>query len=398
MPRFLPLRASVEWLRRAAKDRHAALCAADPDAPLHQAQLDIAREYGFPSWRAMIAHVEEVREKLRAAFPAAYQDRPPQPLPIPPDDADLAALLAAVRAGDVTVTTELLNRRPALAMSRGPEGQTPLHVAAECNDARLAIVLLAYEADPEATYGESGHTALSWAAVCHAMDFARALIRLAVQPDLYAAAGVCDVEAVRGFFDDAGRLIPGSARTGSSRFSADGKRLPCPPESEEEQLLDALCMACRNGRVEAAEFLLSKLPKTEFRGFMGATPLHWACFGGSTTIVERLLAAGADPTIRDHDLKCTPRNFGICAPANWGLHFLVRARLDADPTLLNLMDGQTSALHEAAAGGSLETVRLLLERGANPMLRDGKGRIASDRAAEKAHPEIVALLKAAEAG
>ena len=65
MPRFLPLRASVEWLRKTAKQRLETLRAAEPDAQLSDAQLAVAREYGHPSWRALVAHVEQVREKLR---------------------------------------------------------------------------------------------------------------------------------------------------------------------------------------------------------------------------------------------------------------------------------------------------------------------------------------------
>src|SRR5262245_27482552 len=231
MPQFLPLRANVEWLKKSAKDQLQVLRASQPGAKLHEAQRVVAREYGFSSWRALIAHVEEVRDKLRSAFPNMDAARASDGAPIDSGDPDLARLLDAVCDGNESQTIELLARRPALARARGPEGQTPLHVAGRCNDARLGIVLLAHDADPQVTYGESGHTVLSWAVTCNAMDFARTLVRLAVRPDLFVAAGVGAIDDVQRYFDESGALVPGASRSGRSRFAPGGARLPCPPQS-----------------------------------------------------------------------------------------------------------------------------------------------------------------------
>src|SRR4029077_16354798 len=124
-----------------------------------------------------------------------------------------------------------------------------------------------------------------------------------------------------------GVLVPGASRTGSSRFAPDGLRLPCPPLTAQEQVSDALSIACRNCQAEVVRFLLGKQPDLSFRAYLGATPLHWAYFGGSRTVVELLEQNGADTAVRDEALGCTPRSFGICVPANWGFAFLVRARL-----------------------------------------------------------------------
>src|SRR5262249_46164927 len=149
-----------------------------------------------------------------------------------------------IEAGDLRVAAELLARRPLLAVARGPQGQAPLHVAAQCNDARISALLLAHGADAEATYGQSGHTALSWAVTCNAMDCAAALVRLGVKADLFCAAGAGALDAVRAWFDVAGALLPGAARTGSSRMAADGSRLSCPPPTPREQISDALYVTC----------------------------------------------------------------------------------------------------------------------------------------------------------
>ena len=58
MPQALPAQPNIDWLKKTAKQRLAELRASNPTARLHQAQLAVARDYGFRSWRALKAHVE----------------------------------------------------------------------------------------------------------------------------------------------------------------------------------------------------------------------------------------------------------------------------------------------------------------------------------------------------
>jgi hypothetical protein len=62
MSASLPARPSLEWLRKTAKDRLSQLRRTDPTAKLADAQLAIARMYGFPSWRRLKLHVEREAE------------------------------------------------------------------------------------------------------------------------------------------------------------------------------------------------------------------------------------------------------------------------------------------------------------------------------------------------
>jgi ankyrin repeat protein len=394
MPRPLPLRANLEWLKKQSKDRLDALRGENPHAKLSDAQLTIAREFGFASWRKLKAHVEQLRDQLDAIVPADVRRRA-QAERVEPDDADLARLLAAVDKGEVPKVTELLNSRPALASAHGPDGRTPLHVAAQCNDPNLATILIAYGADINARFGQWGHSPLSWAATCNAPECAATLLQLGADADLFSAAGIGSFEHVRACFDANDVLIPGSSRTGSSRYAPDGTLLPCPPPTAREQISDALYLACRNGHSEVVEFLLTKDPDLAFRAYQSGTALHWAYFGGSRRVVELLEQHGADPMARDTGLGCTPRSFGICVPANWGLTFLVRVRLDQDPALVNIMDGRTSPLHEAARNNHAEIVRLLLDRGAKPALTNGDGKTPSELAAENGHTAIAEMLRTA---
>lgn len=60
MPQALPANPDLDWLKKAAKKRLAELRAQAPDAKLHQAQLAIARDHGFASWRALKAHIDDI--------------------------------------------------------------------------------------------------------------------------------------------------------------------------------------------------------------------------------------------------------------------------------------------------------------------------------------------------
>ena len=72
--RALPPRPNLEHLKNEAKQRLKALRSQDPHAKLASAQLAVARDYGFASWRQLKAHVEQagpVRQERGKVFEAA---------------------------------------------------------------------------------------------------------------------------------------------------------------------------------------------------------------------------------------------------------------------------------------------------------------------------------------
>jgi len=366
MSERLPARPALDWYRKAAKKTLAELREKDPKARLADAQLAVAREHGFPSWRRLKARIEELTVHLPALF-------------------------AAIRRDDRPLIRAMLAERPELARAADGDGQTALHVAAEDNNPDAVDLLLARQADTRAYFGRSAHTALSWALTTRAFDSAAALVRGGVEPDLFCAAGLGDVARVRAFFDEAGRLRPGASRTGSSRH-VDGKGLGMPTEPREV-ISDALYLACRNGRTEVVRELLGHDPDLSFRAFIGGTPLHWAHFGAERAVIELLHAAGADPTLRDHEYHCTPRAFGICVAASWGFLSVFVRVLQNDPASLHLLDGRGTALHEAARAGQDKVVKILLQAGADRSVRDGEGKTALDLAAAAGHAAVVELLR-----
>jgi uncharacterized glyoxalase superfamily protein PhnB len=56
----LPARPSLEQIRKKAKERLVELRAVDPSLKLADAQLSLARDYGFASWPKLVAHVAAV--------------------------------------------------------------------------------------------------------------------------------------------------------------------------------------------------------------------------------------------------------------------------------------------------------------------------------------------------
>ncbi len=321
----LPPRPHPDWYRKAAKQKLADMRERDPGATLSRAQFEVARSHGFSSWRALIAAID------------ARQDSG-------------AAVLA---------------------------GLPPLHEAAARDDARLVETLLAEGADPEQRYGESEHTALSWAVTMSSFAAAQTLVNGGAITDLFCAAAMGDLEAVRSFFDPDGTLSPNASTTCRARFlslvTSRAERA-----RGRDVVSDAMYAASRHGRLEVARFLITRGVDVRSQAFVGATLLHWACYSGSREIADLLVAAGADSSARDQTLECTPRAFGICAPARLGIASLVLARLDEDPALATINEGRGTPLHEAMRAGHEEIVRLLLARGADPGARDHAGRTPAD--------------------
>ena len=146
----LPERASSEYLKKLAKERLALLRARSPATKLANAQLAIAREYGFPIWRALKAELD-----LRRA-------------------PNVAALMRACAAGHVETLRELLQTDPGLARERLPGGTTGLHGAVRHPEA--VRLLLEHGADPNARDLGDNATPLHVAAAHGTLDCVGALL------------------------------------------------------------------------------------------------------------------------------------------------------------------------------------------------------------------------------
>jgi hypothetical protein len=97
----LPERPSLDWLKKTAKQQLDMLHTTDPDAKLADVQRMLARDYGFPSWRKLKAHVE-------------VQTAPAQPTA---EDA-AAAFLLRVAEGDIDRVRAAIAVAPGLCQYR----------------------------------------------------------------------------------------------------------------------------------------------------------------------------------------------------------------------------------------------------------------------------------------
>jgi hypothetical protein len=137
MSKPLPENASLEHLKSQAKSLLLSLRNGDAEAlaqfaklaliepfKLAQAQLVVARHYGFESWSKLKRHVE--------GFPSQR-----------------AEFFAAIRAGDRLRVAALLSKAPELARSNDPDdfGSTPITQAANRKDLPMIDLLLQHGAD-----------------------------------------------------------------------------------------------------------------------------------------------------------------------------------------------------------------------------------------------------------
>lgn len=184
-PRTLPPRANLEHLRNEAKRQLRDLRQKDATAQLADAQLSVARQYGFPSWRKMKAYVDAVHDsggQLIEAVRAGGVDMVRTILEghpdlvnasadleehvVRPSDALSMRLVHLAVAEDRFDVVRLLVERGANLNARNADGRLPLDDCFELGRDRMTEFLLASGAEPDA----------SVAAVCPIHDVLRAIL------------------------------------------------------------------------------------------------------------------------------------------------------------------------------------------------------------------------------
>ncbi len=358
-PGKLPDKASIEQLRKQAKE----LQRSTPHPSLTAAQFALAKSYGFESWPKMAFAVKQ------------------------------EALRVAIRDGETEQLCKLLTETPRLAKAPFGGGSWPLHEAAEYNDPAMIQLLVEAGAQMEPRYGGSAHSALSWAVTCWSFAAAVKLVELGAKPDLFSAAGLGVLPLVQAFWRD-GKLIKNPSRTGSSRYSASGERLPTPPPNPQDQVSDALYMACRADRLEVARWLLDHDADPNWLGFAGASCLAWAEFSGNPELCALLRERGGSDDLLDATYRATPKAFALMVLIGWG--FPARnwiARFQADPSLVHARSEWGTLLHVAAAGGQVESTRVLLALGAARNALNAQGQTPAEVAEAGGHSEVAAMLR-----
>jgi len=220
-------------------------------------------------------------------------------------------MLDAAEHGDTKRLAELLDGSPDLANTSGEYNKTPLHWAAEKNLPEIARMLIAAGADIEqvTTWGS---TPLEWAAVMGSAAVADILLEHGASGmNLVIAAGLGRLSDVHRFCEQH-ESVDGLGIPKRANDVNDAKGWPPDTAHMKGDVLgEAFQLACRNGHVEVADYLLGRGAEVDAKGYFGGTGLHWAAINGHRQTVEFLLDRGADLTLKDHGFKSTPASWAV---------------------------------------------------------------------------------------
>jgi ankyrin repeat protein len=260
VPESLPDNPDLSWLRKQAKRRLAILRQHDPDVPLARAQFDIARQYGFASWRAMKAHIEGLTVE--------------------------GQLFKAARDGDTATLASLLDAYPDRLHARDkPYAWTLLHAAAR----HLSAIQLLLARGLDANLRERGDNT-------YAMHWAAAAGELAVVRCLADAGG-----DVIGGGDDHELEVIGWATCWDGCDDAAHRAVAdfLVSRGARHHIFSAIALDLDDEvrRIVAAD--PSALNRRQSRNENHRTPLHFAVLKRRERMIALLLELGADPLVVD---------------------------------------------------------------------------------------------------
>jgi ankyrin repeat protein len=422
----LPLRPSLDQLRRLAKELRDAVRSGDPWAlsrvtahasaagpgpvTLAAAQLAIAREHGYPSWPQLVAEVRartaELGQRVDEFLVASIRDWTGRAARMLARDPWIAGydFRTAVITGDAARVREMLAREPGLAIRTDEKtGWTALHAACASRWHRLdparaggltevARLLLEAGADvairvsaPGRPAGqEGGHWSPLLCAVAGAPNPAITglLLEHGARPDdhvLYLAAFESDHECLRLLL----RYAPDIAATTAlsapiSAGDVTGARLLLDAGADPNHLLDAGLLGESHEQEppvpplsatvelesgsEMIGLLLERGADPDVPGWHGRTPYQQAVRTGQDQVADLLARHGASTALSSAD-----QFLAACRRAD---RAAATAILSASPELADRLTPEDHrVLTDAADHGHTEAVRLMLDLGFPPGAR-----------------------------
>ncbi len=238
-------------------------------------------------------------------------------------------------------------------------GVTPLMTAARVGRTGVVRRLLEAGADPASAESVRGQTALMWAVAEGHTEAARVLLEVGGGATTRSVNGFTPLlfAAQQGNVEVARLLLAAGARVDDSAPEGIGGDTNARVLFREGSEASALLVAIDSGHSAVARFLLERGADPNHGG-TGRTPLHSAVQQEMPDVVAALLAVGADPNARLE--KTLP---------------LVSRRIRQDNGLTPTTAGSTPFLL-AASFGDVESMRILVDAGADPFLTTDDGTTA----------------------
>lgn len=290
MTKSLPSRPDLEWLRKTAKERLAELRAHDPAAKLHQAQLVIARDYGFASWRALKAHVDTLSLDGQILAATLQGDaklldgllaRHPAKLALTGSDWSRPLLHLAADRGHLACVDVLLRRGCDVSRRDKLDNATALHWAAQGGHVPVVERLLAAGADLEGEGDAHEVGVIGWATCFRDVraDVADFLLARGAKPTIFSAVALDRADLVQ-------QLVQGDRSLLAAKMS------------RFEQHRTPLHLAVLKNRPKMVALLLEAGADTSAKDDSGSTPLNLVSATTDKSIAGLLIEAGADPKER----------------------------------------------------------------------------------------------------
>ncbi|HLQ93557.1 MAG TPA: ankyrin repeat domain-containing protein [Xanthobacteraceae bacterium] len=415
MSQALPANPNLDWLKKAAKHRLVELRVAQPDAKLHQAQLTIANDYGFKSWRALKAHVDAIAptlrdhepvfeaaragdvEAVRRAFASGFDPATPdvdgrtvyqiakerrheaiellvrdvQEVNTRPEDEAQAirAIISAAQSGDVAALRAQLDAHPKLidALGGGFQKASALHLAVLRNQHAAVRFLIERRADLNRRDFPDNASPLHFAAIHGDLETIRLLVE--------AGADVI------GNGDDHGVGVLGWAtcfrevrHDVAAYLLENGAMLNLWTVIALDRADDVRAMVTRE-----PSLLEARMSRNQHR----RTPLHHAAAKNRAGIVKLLLTLGVDPNVMDatgatalttasqenadativDELLAAGAQLDLPTAVNLGRYSEAEAMLREYPSRIGPDGHDTIALHLAVNKKNLTSIRWLIAHG-----------------------------------
>jgi ankyrin repeat protein len=294
----LPARANLEHLRNEARQRLKTMRSESPAARLSEAQLLVARSYGFPSWRKLKSYVDALNDSGQQ-------------------------LVNAVRAGDLETIRKILDGHPDLvnATADMPRLDRPsdtlsmrlIHLAIAEAKADVLRLLVERGADLNAR-NAGGRLPLHDCFELDHDDFAKMLLDAGAVPDVCAAAvyGMHDQleQVLKDDPADANDLTSGNSPLGWTVYGQQLKSATIlfqygafadrPPY--DSYVWGPACAVASTG---VGRLLLEHGANPNWRDEDGNTPMHRAIQSrlvlDPVNFIQMLLEFGADLSLRNHE-------------------------------------------------------------------------------------------------